>query len=126
MKTKSLLNSSKLILLILASFLLSCKGQKDKQAQSNITYSEELAKEISFVTSGDIHFDDAIQVIFNDAVVEENEVNTSPKDVFSFSPNLKAVVGHVGAARISYFSNASLNSLKIILLTFNAFLYNWS
>lgn len=102
MKTKSLLTSSKLALLILASFLLSCKGQKDKQAQSNITYSEELAKEISFVTSGDIHFDDVIQVIFNDAVIEENEVKTSPKDVFSFSPSLKGQAVWVSRSVLEY------------------------
>ncbi|MDD2196327.1 MAG: MG2 domain-containing protein [Bacteroidales bacterium] len=89
MKTKLLLNSGKLALLILVSFLISCKGQKDKQPDSNISYSEELAKEISFVTNGDIHFNDVIQVVFNDAVVEESDVNASPKDVFSFSPSIK-------------------------------------
>jgi len=89
MKTKLFLNTSKFALLILISLFVSCKGKKDKKAESNITYSEELAKVISFVTSGDIHFDDVIHVVFNNDVVEENNVKSSPKDVFSFSPSLK-------------------------------------
>jgi len=70
--------------------MFSCKN-RDKQIQgdSGVSYSEELAREISFVTNGDIHFDDVIEVLFNDQVVEESEVGSTPEDVFSFSPKIK-------------------------------------
>ncbi len=89
MNLKPILIASKLAIMLFVSVLISCSGKKDKQGDTNITFSEELAKEISFVTNGDIHFDDEIKVIFNNPVVEENEVNSSPQGVFSFSPSIK-------------------------------------
>lgn len=90
MNSQLLFRNGKLLLIILTVIAFSCK-QKDKQTtgESGVSYSEELAREISFVTNGDIHFDDIIQVYFNDQVVEENEVGSSPENVFTFSPKIK-------------------------------------
>jgi alpha-2-macroglobulin len=87
MKTYFKPGSIALVLSLL--LMLSCNRNKKDQPKSNITYSEELAKEISFVTSGDVSLDDEIKVIFNDPVIDDNEVESAPKDVFDFSPNIK-------------------------------------
>ncbi|GAA5040351.1 membrane protein [Marivirga lumbricoides] len=72
----------------IAVFWQAC-GSDDKEVkQSNIEYSEALAQEISFVTNGDVHFDDEIKVIFNTDVIEESEIDSSPADVFDFDPDI--------------------------------------
>ena len=92
----------KLAIVLALATMFSCKSQKEKEAESNISYSEELAQEISFVTSGDIHFDDAIKVIFNDPVIDESDVNTSPDNVFSFSPKLKGQAVWISRSVLEY------------------------
>jgi uncharacterized protein YfaS (alpha-2-macroglobulin family) len=89
MKRQNILSWGIMVLIIFAGFLISCNKKNQKQAQPDVTYTEEQAKEISYITSGDIHFDDVIEIYFNNPVVEENEVGSSPKDVFKFSPNIK-------------------------------------
>ncbi|HET8861059.1 alpha-2-macroglobulin family protein [Marivirga sp.] len=67
----------------------SCsKKAEDSAQESELSFSEEIAKEVSFVTNGEVHFYDEVQVIFNNPVIEENEVDSSPSDVFSFSPSV--------------------------------------
>nr|MBI1232770.1 hypothetical protein [Cytophagales bacterium] len=73
---------------VFISFLLVCSCQKKETAQLDPVYSEAMAREISFVTSGDIQRTDVIQVIFNQQMVEEEQVNSSPKEVFTFSPKI--------------------------------------
>ncbi len=77
-------------LLLLSTILLwqACNNKDTEVKESNINYSEELAKEVSFVTNGDIHFDDIVQVIFNNDVIEESEVGSLAGNVFDFSPNV--------------------------------------
>jgi len=90
MRKSTIRNWSLPILLIIAT-VTAC-GRKDKNKSSSsaeVKYTEEQAKEISFVTSGDIHFDDVIKVIFNNPVVQDNEVGSSPKEAFSFSPDVQ-------------------------------------
>lgn len=89
MNLKPNLTISKLSIVLLVAIMFSCGDKKEKKDEKTLTFSEEIAKVVSFVTNGDIHFDDEIKVIFNDPVVEENEVNSSPQGVFSFSPNIK-------------------------------------
>ncbi|WKV13756.1 alpha-2-macroglobulin family protein [Marivirga harenae] len=74
-------------LIALLSFSCSKKTENSTEVPK-IQFSEEIAKEVSFVTNGEVHFDDQIQVIFNNPVIEENEVDSSPEDVFSFSHSL--------------------------------------
>ena len=78
---KKLLNISRLLTLLVLILFFSCKGKKDgdKKDETTVTFSEEHAKEISFVSNGDVHFDEIIQVVFNNPVIEENEVNSSPQ-----------------------------------------------
>ncbi len=64
-------------------------GNSSESPESNLIYSEALAKEISFVTNGDVHFDQTIEVIFNNDIISDEEVGSSPSDVFDFSPSLK-------------------------------------
>jgi len=90
MNNQLIFRTGKLVLVLLTVLMFSCKDkEKQIQGDSGVSYSEELAREISFVTNGDIHFDDVIEVLFNDRVVEENEVGSSPDNVFSFSPRIK-------------------------------------
>lgn len=89
MNLKPYLTISKLSLTLLVFILFSCGDKKEKKEKETITFSEEIAKVVSYVTNGDIHFDDEIKVIFNNPVVDENEVNSSPDDIFSFSPSIK-------------------------------------
>jgi uncharacterized protein YfaS (alpha-2-macroglobulin family) len=77
-----------LLFFTLAFLLFSCKSKTGEVQKSNIEYSEELAKEIGFVTNGDVHPTDQIEVIFNSDIIPENEINSSPQDVFDFSPSL--------------------------------------
>jgi uncharacterized protein YfaS (alpha-2-macroglobulin family) len=91
MYLKPTFKMSNVALLLLAVVIYSCSSNKKKLDQNELKsiYSESLAKEISYVTSGEIHFDDKIQVMFNNPIIQENEVDSSPKDVFNFSPNIK-------------------------------------
>ncbi|WP_075603207.1 alpha-2-macroglobulin family protein [Saccharicrinis aurantiacus] len=79
-------------LLLLISLIVSAcnhkKGTKDKPDVA-VTYSEEQAKEVSFVTSGDIHFDESIMVIFNNAIVDDSQVGKAVKEAISFSPSIQ-------------------------------------
>ena len=90
MKNRSFPFWSSMMLLVLAGFMTSChsKKQQDKPV-SDVIYTELQAKEISFVTSGDIHFDDVLQVVFNNPVVTKAQVGSSPKEAFSFEPSIK-------------------------------------
>ncbi|MBK3518606.1 alpha-2-macroglobulin family protein [Carboxylicivirga marina] len=79
-----------LLILILSAFA-ACNNKKKAKgsAKVEVSYTEEQAKEVSFVTSGEIHFDESIKVIFNNPVIEDNEVGSSAKEAFSFSPAIK-------------------------------------
>lgn len=62
-------------MMVMAGLLLSCKGNKqDEKSATDVVYTEAQAKAISFVTSGNIHFDDAIKVVFNEPVVSKEAV----------------------------------------------------
>ncbi len=88
MKKRTLKYWSLLILAIVA--LAACKSKnKQKSNVPEVEYTEAQAKKVSFVTSGDIHYDDVIQVIFTNPIVDDNEVGSSPKDAFDFSPAIK-------------------------------------
>jgi len=76
------------LLSVFISLLLVSSCQKKETAKLDPVYSEAMAREISFVTSGDIQRTDVIQVIFNQQMVEEEQVNSSPKEVFTFSPKI--------------------------------------
>jgi alpha-2-macroglobulin len=80
-----------IILLLLASgTLFSCNDSKRAgKGDKDPLFSEELAREISFVTNGDVEPDQKIQVVFNSHVVEESEIESSPDGVFIFSPSIK-------------------------------------
>ena len=88
---KKSLIMSRIIILLAILFLFSCKSKKEESKEEpTITFPEEIAKEVSFVSNGDVHFDEIIQVVFNNPVIVENEVNSSPQgDVFDFSPSIK-------------------------------------
>jgi len=81
---------SSVALLFMLVFMLSCRSKKQEDKPvSDVIYTEAQAKEISFVTSGEIHFDDVIQVVFNNPVVEKKDIGSTPKDVLKFEPSLK-------------------------------------
>ncbi len=82
-----LFNWSLITLMLIAS--AACNSKKTQKEKVEITYTEEQAREISYITSGDIHFDESIKVIFNNPVVEDSEVGSSAKGAFSFSPSVK-------------------------------------
>lgn len=96
-----------LLLVSVSTVLVSCKGKKEK-FDTNIVYSPELAREISHVTSGEIHFDDAIQVIFNNPVVDESQIDSSPANVFSFSPKLSGAAKWVSPSVLVFDSDEPL------------------
>lgn len=97
MNFRKSLTLSALFMFSVIAILPSCKEKKQK-FDSNIVYSEQLAKEISHVTSGEVRFDDPIQVIFNNPVVEESDIDSSPADVFSFSPKLSGAAKWVSTS----------------------------
>jgi len=85
--TKSFPKAGQLIFFVLLFFLHSCQ-KKAEQTLLDPIYSEAMAREISFVTSGEIQRRDLIQVIFNQPMVEEDQLNSSLIDAFSFSPKI--------------------------------------
>jgi alpha-2-macroglobulin len=76
----------------------------------DITYSEELAREISFVTNGNISSDDFIQVVFNNPVIEENEVDSSPDKVFEFKPAIKGRAVWSSRNTLNFYSDENLKT----------------
>jgi len=63
-------------MMVMIGLLSSCKGNKqDERPVSDVVYTEAQARAISYVTSGDIHFDDEIKVVFNDAVVSKEALS---------------------------------------------------
>jgi alpha-2-macroglobulin len=78
-----------IILLFGLIVIISCNSGIQNKDLQDISYSEELAREISFVTNGNISSDNFIQVIFNNSVIEENEIDSSPDKVFEFKPAVK-------------------------------------
>ncbi|MCG8581474.1 MAG: MG2 domain-containing protein, partial [Bacteroidales bacterium] len=88
--TKNTIKNWSLILLMLVA-TAACSDKKKQQDKTtvDINYTKEQAKEVSFITSGDIHYDESIKVIFNKPVIEDNEVGSIAKGAFSFSPAVK-------------------------------------
>lgn len=86
MHIKKLFTPITLMLLLAFS---ACDNKKQQQKAEEIKYPEEIAKEVSYVTNGDIHFDEVVQIIFQNNIVEESEVETSPANVFSFDPSIE-------------------------------------
>ncbi|HSI78730.1 MAG TPA: MG2 domain-containing protein [Lunatimonas sp.] len=84
---KSFPKARRLIFFWLFPCLLACQKKPDQPLLDPV-YSEAMAREISFVTSGEIQQSDLIQVIFNQSMVEDDRVNSSPPDVFTFSPKI--------------------------------------
>ncbi|MBN2612773.1 MAG: alpha-2-macroglobulin family protein [Bacteroidales bacterium] len=76
-------------ILFICAVLITITGCKKKEKR-DLVYSEEVAKLVSYVTSGTISSTDEIKVEFNDPVVEEDALN-KPLDgkVFSFTPSVK-------------------------------------
>ncbi len=90
MKNLFISTRSSITLLVIAGILVSCTGKKQQDKPvSDVIYTEAQAKEISFVTSGEIHFDDVIQVVFNHPVVGKDKVGSSPEGVLKFYPSIK-------------------------------------
>ena len=85
MKKRIIIGSIAFLLTVCLVLFFVNKKKGSTRDESIITYSDQLAKEISFVTNGDVHFDDVIKVVFNNSVIEEDKVNSSPSGVFSFS-----------------------------------------
>src|SRR5574344_1317341 len=66
-------------MMVMIGLLSSCKANKqDEKPVSDVVYTEAQARAISYVTSGDIHFDDEIKVVFNEPVVSKEALS---KDV---------------------------------------------
>jgi hypothetical protein len=65
--------------MVMIGLLSSCKGNKqDERPVSDVVYTEAQARAISYVTSGDIHFDDEIKVVFNEPVVSKEALSRLP------------------------------------------------
>jgi len=89
--------------------LVSCgKNSEKKSQEAKLEFSEEIAKEVSFVTNGDVHFDDEIKVIFNNPVIEENEVDSSPTDIFNFDPSIDGKAVWVSTSVLKFIPEAAL------------------
>jgi len=93
--------------------LLACQ-KKAEQPLLDPVYSEAMAREISFVTSGEIQRNDLIQVIFNQQMVEEDQVNSSPADVFVFSPKINGKAVWTSTQILTYQPDAPLPSRTLI------------
>lgn len=87
---KQLYNTSKLLRIFLAFllFLSSC-NRKQSQIETETIFPEAIAKEVSYVTNGNIQFDEEIKIVFNEPVISEDEVNTVVDGAFSFNPSIK-------------------------------------
>ena len=95
--------------LIYLIFLFSCSKNSDKTTEvSSLEFSEEIAKEVSFVTNGEVHFYDEVQVIFNNPVIEENEIESSPSDVFSFNPSVEGKAVWVSTTVLKFVPDVDL------------------
>jgi hypothetical protein len=95
--------------LIFLIFLFSCSNNSEKTAEvSSLEFSEEIAKEVSFVTNGEVHFYDEVQVIFNNPVIEENEIESSPSDVFSFDPSVEGKAVWVSTTVLKFVPDGDL------------------
>lgn len=78
--------------MLLSLITFSCQRKtstRSDQPLPDMAYSEALAREISFVTAGDVYDTDVIRVVFNNEVIEEESVESSPEGVFSFSTRIR-------------------------------------
>lgn len=85
---KTFAKSSRLFLIVFALLVAvtACK----KKVKEDIVYSEEVARLVSYVSSGTISSLDEIKIVFNNPVVGSDEIN-KPLDskIFSFTPAIK-------------------------------------
>ncbi|WMN11962.1 MG2 domain-containing protein [Marivirga salinae] len=96
-------------ILISLIFLISCNENSEKNIEvPSLELSEEIAKEVSYVTNGEVHYYDEVQVIFNNPVIEENEVESSPSDVFDFSPSVKGKAVWVSSTVLKFIPEGDL------------------
>ncbi len=90
-----------LITILLVIGFSHCSGPKNEvQDTSQVEYSEEVAAIIAQATAGSILPDAKIEVVFNNAIVTEEELNSEIDNPFDFSPSIGGKVYWSGTDRL--------------------------
>lgn len=116
MKKSYLLQAAGLLLLTL-SLNTSCKQKTKPQAGQplpEVVYSKEVAKEVSFVTTGNIYRNTVVKVIFNNPVINEDQIGSTVDKVFTFSPKIKGSATWSSTTTLEFQSEEDLPTRTVI------------
>ncbi|WP_132433416.1 alpha-2-macroglobulin family protein [Natronoflexus pectinivorans] len=103
--------------LLFICVVFSCKRSQSPapgESLPEVIYSEEIVREISFVTSGDVRSSDIVRVVFNNPIVDEEKIGSTPGNVFTFNPRVRGDAVWTSAHTLEFQPENGLPSRTVI------------